>query len=112
LVGLDPPLVSGPGNTAVLPEEAGQFVRNLLVKEYVYLDSDPNLAEKDAEGVSVAYLYRAPDKLPVNLELIRQGYALVAQGYQFQYAEEFAAYEQKAQADQKGIWATLLGSKP
>jgi endonuclease YncB( thermonuclease family) len=108
MLGVEPPLVAASeGESAALPDGVLQFVRNLLVDEFVYLGGDPNLADEDAEGKRVAYLYRAPDKLLVNLELIRQGYGLVPEGYSFAHQDAFTFYQQKAQADGKGIWATL-----
>ena len=91
----------------MLPEIARHFARNLLVDEFVYLDSDPGLAATDEEGRRVAYVHRAPDGLLANLELIRQGYGLAADGYAFEYQDSFASYQAKAQDDRKGIWATL-----
>jgi endonuclease YncB( thermonuclease family) len=109
MLGVEPPLVaaSDEDETGTLPEAALHFVRNLLVAEFVYLDHDPGLEKTDADGNLVAYLYRAPDELLVNLELIRQGYALAAEGYSYQLQEAFTAYQAKAQADQKGIWASV-----
>ncbi|OHB69349.1 MAG: hypothetical protein A2V70_20995 [Planctomycetes bacterium RBG_13_63_9] len=105
LLGVEPPLVAASqGGHGVLPEVARHFVRNLLVGESVYLDSDPAVAQRDAEGTLVAYLHRAPDGLLINEELVRQGYAQAATDYPFQYQPQFAAYQRKAQADAKGIW--------
>jgi endonuclease YncB( thermonuclease family) len=110
MVGVDPPLVADGEGMPKPTEDARKFFQNLLAGELVYLDRDPNLAQKDAEGNLVAYLYRAPDKLLVNLELIRQGYGLVADGYKFRFEQAFIAYQQKARADRKGIWAMPSGT--
>jgi len=105
LVGVSPILVadteSQPG---VLPEAARRFARNLLVNEFVYVDYDATLARTDEDGNLAAYLYRAPDGLFVNLEMIRQGYALPADGYAFQFRDVFNSYEQIARSYGKGIW--------
>ncbi|MDY6913473.1 MAG: thermonuclease family protein [Planctomycetota bacterium] len=100
------------GVEPALPENAGEadeqrlhaFLANLLAGEFVYVQMDTNLAERDAGGNTVAYLYRAPDKLLVNLELIRRGYALAATDYDYEHRELFSFYESKARADGKGIW--------
>ena len=110
LVGIDPPLVPASDGMPAPPHAARHFLQNLLAGEMVYLDRDPNLAQKDEEGNLVAYIYRAPDKLQINIELIRQGYALVAEGYKFAYQQEFLSYQQKARADGKGIWAMMTGT--
>ncbi|RLC67314.1 MAG: hypothetical protein DRI52_10975, partial [Chloroflexi bacterium] len=82
---------------------SSQFIKNLLTGELVYLQYDPNLARQDENGYTVAYLYRAPDNLFINLEIIRQGYGLSA-SYRHKYSDLFDFYQKKAQADGKGIW--------
>ena len=105
LLGVEPPLVAAAeGQPGVLPKEALRFVRNLLVGELVYLQSDPRLAANDAAGVRVAYLHRAPEGLLLNLEIIRQGYGLTAEAYSFQHHDAFAAYQTRARQNGKGIW--------
>ena len=56
-------------------KEATAFTRNLLLGELVYLRFDGDRTEK--YGRLLAYLYRAPDGLFVNLEVVRQGYGRV-----------------------------------
>ena len=60
-----------------------------------------------ADGIRVAYVHRAPDGLLVNLEIIRQGYGLAAEGYTFDHQQAFAAYQTRAQQTGKGIWRGL-----
>ncbi len=86
------------------PVRADAFLRNILTGEFVYLVQDAGLNEKDEDGARVAYLYRAPDQLFVNQELVRQGYAVTAEGYDFQHKEAFLVYQHRAQADEKGLW--------
>lgn len=113
LLGVDPLLVAAAeGQPGVMPQDALQFVRNLLIGEGVYLEQDSTVAETDAEGIRVAYVHRAPDGLLVNLEIIRQGYGLAADGYSFQHRETFAAYQARAQQIGKGIWQGLQGARP
>jgi endonuclease YncB( thermonuclease family) len=80
------------------------FMRNLLLNEYVTLASDPDLDKNDEEGVTTAYLYRSPDGLFTNLEVIRQGFGVVPTDYEFQHAKTFKFYQGKAKADSKGLW--------
>ena len=113
MLGLEPPLVATPEQpSGRVPREAVQFVRNLLVGEFVGLRSDPGLEERDGDGNLAAYLYRAPDGLLVNLELIRQGYGVASEQYPFEYRDSFRAYQRAAQSAGKGIWAQLPGSSP
>jgi len=108
------------GVDSALPENAGEAekkqvhrtFRNLFVGEFVYVEYDSALARQDEEGAMVAYLYRAPDKLFLNLELIRQGCALAAADYPYQHQELCRFYESKAQADGKGLWETPPPSAP
>ena len=107
-IGLSPVQAELPkGRAALLAERIERFVHNLLAGEFVYLDSDPQLAEQDEDGRTVAYLYRAPEGLFVNLEIVRQGYALADDDYEFQHSSALRFYEQKARADQKGLWGML-----
>jgi len=110
MLGVEAPLVATSEHpSGVLAPAARAFAANLLVGESVYVDYDPDLAETDEDGTPVAYLHRAPDGLLVNLELIRQGYALAAQRYAFHYAGAFAAYQKRAEALGKGVWAKDQG---
>jgi len=108
LLGVAPPLVAeAEGQPGVLPPQALAFVRGLLLGEQVYLADDSQVATDDADGIRVAYVHRAPDGLLVNLELIRQGYGLAAEGYAFDHQQAFVAYQTRAQQTGKGIWRGL-----
>ena len=88
------------------------FFKNLLAGEFVYLVQDAGLGETDEDGTRVAYLYRAPDRLFVNQELIRQGFAVTADGYDFRHKDAFLIYEHRARADEKGLWRQFGGERP
>ena len=64
-------------------KEASHFLRNLLRGESVYLAYETKTAELDRYGRVLAYLYRAPDSLFVNLEIVRQGYGHAYTQYPF-----------------------------
>jgi len=81
-----------------------RFLRDLLTGEFVYVVYDSDLEQKDESGNLVAYLYRAPDRLLVNLEMVRQGFGVTADNYAFQYQKVLETYEQRAQADGRGLW--------
>ena len=85
-------------------DEAHKFTKNLLLGETVYLRSDPNM--KDSSGKQMVYLYRAPDGLFVNLEIIRQGYGH-ASLTKFKFNELFRHYETKAFEERKGAYEQL-----
>jgi endonuclease YncB( thermonuclease family) len=54
-------------------------------------------------------LFRAPDGLFINLEIVRQGYARREPGAKRPYAPVFAYYETLAERHQRGLWAPAEG---
>ena len=76
------------------------FLHNLLLGESVYLHFEGDSPEQ-------AYLYRAPDELFVNLEVVRQGYAQVNAPATFKHFELFVHYEERARTAEKGLWAPI-----
>ncbi|MDD5010886.1 MAG: thermonuclease family protein [Phycisphaerae bacterium] len=76
-------------------EQAAVFVENLLKGEDVYILGDTD--EK--------YIYRAPDGLFVNAEIIRQGYGRVDTDSQSAYLAEFKQLQEFAKERSKGLWA-------
>jgi endonuclease YncB( thermonuclease family) len=100
LLGVDPALFEGESPRRFIKE----FNRNLMLNEFIYLSSDPSVADKDEEGNMVRYLYRVPDGLFLNLEIIRQGYGVASSGYDYKNKELFGFYEGKARSDKKGVY--------
>jgi endonuclease YncB( thermonuclease family) len=85
-------------------ERLRRFVENLLTAEAVLVRYDSAL-DTDTEGSKPAYLFRAPDGLFVNLEVVRQGYARVETRPAFEHRELLRYYERRAKTAKKGIWA-------
>lgn len=83
--------------------ESRRFIEQLLLGESVYIQLDP-LADRDAINRRTAYIFRAPDMLFVNLELVRQGYAKHDPRGMSLYTDAFHYYESKAQTLTRGIW--------
>jgi len=107
LIGVDTPETVKP-NSPVQPygPEASRFTKNLLSGESVYLEYDPDGAgKKDRFDRNLAFLYRAPDGLFVNLELVRQGYAKVYRKVNFKYRPLFEQTEAVAEQNHRGLWA-------
>lgn len=72
-------------------------------------------ADRAVDGESpptLAYLFRAPDGLFVNLEVVRQGYAACAAQPEFAQRDAFRAAERTARAARKGIWSPRGGPAP
>jgi endonuclease YncB( thermonuclease family) len=103
-------------------EEARLFLERLLSGESVYLIEEPDSpgpdrgSEPPRDGSApgegghagrerAAYLYRVPDGLFVNLELVRQGFVPVAARERFTHRTIFRLWEDRARAAEKGIWA-------
>lgn len=99
LTGVDTP-------DAILDEAFGKesvsFIRNLLLGESVYLRFDSNKTDK--HGRMLAYLYRAPDGLFVNLEIVRQGYGKTSKASPFTHKTLFQYYQKQAQDAGRGLW--------
>ena len=66
-----------------------------------------SVLEEDADGKIVAYLFRAPDGLLVNLEVIRAGFAVTDTGYDFDQKETFIEYQDRARKADKGIYGLV-----
>ena len=85
-------------------KESVSFIQNLLLGETVYLRFDNNRTDK--YGKMLAYLYRAPDGLFVNLEIVRQGYGKTYKASPFTHKTLFQHYEKHAQNAGRGLWST------
>jgi len=105
LVGVDTPETVDPRKPVEeYGREASRFTTNLLKGEQVYLVKDPQQGEKDRYGRTLAYVYRYPDGLFVNAEIVRQGYGHCYPDYPFKYLEQFRQLEQFARQAEKGLW--------
>lgn len=79
------------------------FMQQLLLDESVYLQHDPT-GIRDSFGRRSAYVFRAPDMLFVNLELIRQAYAQYDTRDTSLYTRSFEYYQAIAKSRSRGIW--------
>jgi micrococcal nuclease len=108
LIGVDTPETVHP-TKPVEPfgPEASAFTKNLLIGEEVYLRLGNE--ERGKYDRLLAYVYRAPDGLFVNLEIVRQGYGKAYVKYPFEHMALFQHYESRARSSGKGLWS---GSSP
>ncbi|MEW6027166.1 MAG: thermonuclease family protein [Planctomycetota bacterium] len=112
LIGIDTPETVDPRKPVQFyGKEATNFLANLLKGEEVYLEYETDKLEYDKYGRLLVYLYRAPDGLFVNLEIVRQGYGHAYTKYPFRYMELFRAYEKRARENGKGLWASVPEQK-
>jgi micrococcal nuclease len=104
LIGVDTPETNDPRKEIQFyGEEASTFSSNLLKGEQVYLTFE-RPGEKDKYARTLAHVYRAPDGLWVNLELIRQGYGQVYLDAAFHDKALFLACQDAAKETEKGLW--------
>ena len=106
LIGVDAPEIAP---AEVFGKESVSFIRNLLLGEAVYLRFDSN--RTDEYGRMIAYLYRAPDGLFVNLEIVRQGYGKIYKVLPFVHKTLFQHYEKQAQNAGRGLWGAKNGGQ-
>ena len=105
LIGIDTPETVHPKKPVeAYGKEASNFTKNLLLGESVYLRYDTEKTDK--YGRLLAYLYRAPDGLFVNLEIVRQGYGYVYTRFPFKHVELFRHYGSIARETGKGLYGT------
>lgn len=80
-----------------------RYLENLLKGENVYVVYDTRVAAEDADKKCVGYLFRAPDGLMINLEVIRAGFAVVDNRYDFDQKATFNKYQDAARTAERGI---------
>ncbi len=85
-------------------KEASAFVKNLLGDESVYLRFDGDTPTRGNYKRILVDIYRAPDGLSVNFELVRQGYARVMTKYSAPHKGLLLHYAYKARQAKRGLW--------
>ena len=109
LIGVDTPETVHPNKPVeAYGKEASNFTGNLLLGESVYLRFDGE--RRDRYGRLLVYLYRAPDGLFVNLEIVRQGYGHAYTQFPFKHMELFRYYGNRARTVGKGLYGTPQSS--
>lgn len=83
--------------------EARRFLSQLILDEQVFIQYDP-ASQYDRFDRLAAYVFRAPDMLCINLELIRQAYAKYDVEQDTIYSEVFHHYNSRARILDRGIW--------
>ena len=104
LIGVDTPETVHPSKPVEhFGKEASAFTKNLLRGEQVYLRFGNE--ERGRYGRLLAYVFRAPDGLFVNLEIVRLGYGHAYTKFPFKHMELFRHYESRAREVSKGLWS-------
>ena len=113
LIGVDTPETVRPSKPIErYGKEASTFLTNLLKGEEVYLLYEGKTPTKDTYGQLLAYVYRAPNGLFVNAEIVRQGYGHAYVKYPFKYMEQFKRLESAARSAKRGLWSPERKSAP
>jgi endonuclease YncB( thermonuclease family) len=91
-------------------EEAREFLYNLLKNESVWVEE---ILPLDKYGRHLVCLYRIPDGLFVNLEIIRQGYGktFMEDKLKSDISQIFNDYQELAKQANKGIWKQVNTDK-
>jgi len=112
LIGVDTPETVHPRKPQQpYGREASLFLTNLLKGEGVYLFSARQGPKTDRYGRTLAYVYRAPDGLFVNAEIIRQGYGIAYLDFPFVERKRFTQLQAFAKRAGKGMWQDMPVAK-
>lgn len=110
LIGIDTPESVHPSNPVeAFGREASAFTKSLLSGREVWSIADPEGDTIDQYGRTLAHLYRVPDGLWINYEIVRQGYGHVYTRARFKYRELFRSAERNARQNRLGLWG---GDRP
>lgn len=95
-------------DTPVQPggKEASDYLHALIGKRQVWVGYEGGSPEYDKYGRLLAYLYRSPDGLFVNAEMVRSGWAQVFRKYPFRYKRYFYELQDEARRQGLGLWGT------
>ncbi len=85
-----------------LAEKATTFTRQLLENKSVWVEFDQQ--KNDQAGETIAYLFRAPDGLFVNEEVLGQGYGSLDSRIPFKHMDQLRAAGQAAREEGKGLY--------
>ena len=103
LIGVDTPESVHPRKPVeYFSKEASAFTKKMVEGKPVRLEYDWN--RRDKYGRTLAYVYRMPDNLFLNAEIVKQGYGHAYTRFPFKYMEEFRRYESEARDMERGLW--------
>jgi hypothetical protein len=93
-----------PELAAAFADAGTRYARTLLEGKRVYMYFEKQ--RYDLEGSLIAYVFLMKDGLPVNAEIIKQGYALAFGGY-YSNAANYSRLQRAARQSNAGLWARL-----
>ena len=112
MIGVDTPETVDPRKVVqCFGKEASDKTKELLMKHFVTLETDPTQSKTDKFNRILAYVYRE-DSLFINKYLLENGYAHeYTYNIPYQKQAEFKELEKKAKEEQKGLWGSLCLQK-
>ncbi len=111
LVGVESPSPDERGGRTGNPD-LQKFLEGILSGESVFIEFASSQAKEDRFGRFGAYIYRAPEALPINLEVVRQGVAALDKRFRLRYRAVYERYAALAKKAGKGIWARRRANTP
>jgi micrococcal nuclease len=108
-IGVDTPETHKPGEPVeCFGKAASAFNARLVASRRVVLRTDAET--RDRYGRLLAYVYRRPDGLFVNAELVRRGFATILTiPPNVAHAEEFLGLQRAARRASRGLWRGCPG---
>ncbi len=107
LVGVESPSSDGPGSS-----DLQRFLEQILGGESVFIEYASSQAKEDRFGRYGAYIYRASEGLPINLEVVRQGVAPLDKKVRLRYRAVYERYAAMAKKAGKGVWGRRRPNAP
>ena len=106
LLGVDTPETVHPNKPVeAFGKQASEHLHALLDGATVRLEHPDGSDTRDHFDRLVAYVYRQPDDLLINLEIVRDGYGHALTEFPFDGLDQFIAAEQEAREARRGLWA-------
>jgi len=84
--------------------EATAYLKALVEGRSVYVGNEPK-ARVDRFGRKLLYLWRAPDKVFLNLQLVEEGLARFEPRFRVRFKSALMGAESRARKAKKGVWS-------
>ncbi|MBX4201934.1 thermonuclease family protein [Candidatus Saccharibacteria bacterium] len=105
MIGVDTPETHRPNSPVqCYGPEAAAYTKQLIGNSKVRLQADPLDTNRDRYNRLLRYVY-LPDGRMVETELIRNGYGFAYTQFPFEKSNEFAADQETAKQQSRGLWA-------
>jgi endonuclease YncB( thermonuclease family) len=104
-IGIDTPEKNHPAKPVqCFAQAASKHLREIIGNSDVRLEADPTNSNRDRYDRLLRYVY-LPDGTLINAKQIEDGYAFAYLGFPFEKQAEFAALEDTARNQERGLWS-------